>query len=128
MRSLKRAATIANRNEPALPADRRYFGARPAMSVGGSVRQGREEVPELVALGAEVLPVRLGRGDLDRDALGDVQAVPLETDDLLRIVGQELQVLDPEVNQDLGADTVVAQVGVKTERDVGLDRVLAHIL
>src|SRR5215470_18987973 len=124
MRSLKRAATMANLNAAGLPADRRYFGARPAISVW----QRRQQVPELVALRAEVLPVRLGRGNLDRDALGDVQAVPLETDDLLRIVGQELQVLDPEVDQDLGADAVVSQVGMKPERDVGLDRVLALVL
>jgi hypothetical protein len=85
-------------------------------------------VPELVALRAEVLPVRLGRRNLDRDALGDVQPVPLEADDLLRVVGQELEVLDAEVDEDLRADPVVAQVGVEAERDVGLDRVLALIL
>src|SRR5262245_65404696 len=98
MRSLKRAATIANRNGPVLPADRRYFGARPAISVGGSVRQRREEVPELVALGAEVLPVRLGRRDLDRDGLGDVQSVPLEADAIRRCAGSGVSALERVVN------------------------------
>src|SRR5882672_195270 len=124
MRSLKRAAMIANLRGPALRAVRRNFGARSAISVW----QRRQQVPELVALGAEVFPVGLGRRNLDWHALGDVQTVALEADDLLRVVGQELQVLDPEVDQDLGADAVIAQVGVKAERGVGLDRVLAHIL
>src|SRR5438093_1425943 len=85
-----RAVLTPNRAQLARPAARRSFGARPAISVG----QRRQEVPELVALGAEVLPIRLGGRNLDRDALGDVESVTLETDDLLRIVGQELQVLD----------------------------------
>src|SRR5947209_10032274 len=124
MRSLKRAATSANLNDPVLPAARRNFGARPAISVW----QRRQEVPELVALGAEVLPVRLGRGNLDRDTLGDVQPVAFQADDLLGVVGQELQVLDPQVDQDLSPDAVIAEIGVESERDVGLDRVLALIL
>src|SRR2546426_2048676 len=124
MRSLKRAATIANLSDPGLRATRRSFGARPAISVW----QRRQEVPELVALCAEVFPVGLRRWDLDGYALGDVKTVSLETDDLLRIVGQELQVLDPEIHEDLGADAVVAQVGMEAQRRVGFDRVLALVL
>src|SRR5262245_23028787 len=124
MRSLKRAATIANLNGPVLPAARRYFGARPAISV----RKGRKEVPELVALGTEVLPVRLGRRDLDRDALADVQPVALEADDLLRVVREELEILHAQVDQNLSADAVIAQIGVESEGRVGLDRVLALVL
>src|SRR5437899_1663149 len=124
MRSLKRAATIANLNDPVLPEARRNFGARPAISVW----QRRQEVPELVALGAEVLPVRLGRGNFDRDTLGDVQPVAFEADDLLGVVGQELQVLDPQVDQDLSSDAVITQIGVESERDVGRNPVLALIL
>src|SRR2546426_953207 len=105
-------------------AARRSFGARPAMSVW----QRRQEVPELVTLRAEVLPVGLRRRDLDGYALGDVKTVSLEPDDLLRIVGQELQVLDPEVHENLSADAVVAKVGVEAQRGVGLDRVLALVL
>src|SRR2546428_780165 len=97
MRSLKRAATIANRSGPTLRAARRIFGARPAISVG----KRRQQVPELVALGAEVLPVGLRRRNLDRDALGDVETIPLEADDLLRVVGQGLQILGPEGDDDL---------------------------
>src|SRR6266446_3297823 len=123
MRSLKRAATIANLSDPGLRATRRSFGARPAISVW----QRRQEVPELVALCAEVFPVGLRRRDLDGYALGDVKTVSLETDDLLRIVGQELQVLDPEIHEDLGADAVVAQVGMEAQRRVGFDRVLALV-
>src|SRR4029450_2131316 len=124
MRSLKRAAMIANLMGPALRAARRSFGSRGAISV----RQGRQQVPGLVALGAGVLPVGLGRRNLDRYALRDVQTVALEDNDLLRVVGQELEILDPEVDEDLGADAVAARAAVKPERGVGLDRVLAQIL
>src|SRR2546425_908741 len=124
MRSLKRAATIANVSDTGLRATRRSFGARPAISVW----QRRQEVPELVALCAEVFPVGLRRRDLDGYALGDVKTVSLETDDLLRIVGQELQVLDPEIHEDLGADAVVAKVSMEAQRRVGFDRVLALVL
>src|SRR6267142_1478344 len=105
MRSLKRAAMIANLRGPARRAVRRNFGARPAISVW----QRRQQVPELVALGAEVFPVGLGRRNLDRHALGDVQTVTLEADDLLRVVVQEPDPppLLPHVHEDatpLGLD------------------------
>src|SRR2546425_3984687 len=80
MRSLKRAATIANRRERPNGRARRTLGARPAISV----RERRKEMPELVALRAQVLPVGVVGRDLDRHALGDVQAVALQPDDLLR--------------------------------------------
>src|SRR5436309_3031447 len=120
MRSLNRAATIANLRERPGRRTRRTLGARPAISV----REGREEMPELVALRAQVLPVRIGRGNLDRHALGDVQAVALEPDDLLRVVGEEPEVLHPEVHENLGADPVITQVRLEAQRGVGLDRVL----
>src|SRR3989441_2484558 len=124
MRSLNRAATIANLRGRPGRRTRRTLGARPAISV----REGREEMPELVALRAQVFQIRVGRRDLDRHALGDVQAVALQPDDLLRVVGEEREVLHAQVDENLGADPVVAQVGLEAEGLVGFDGVLALIL
>src|SRR5437899_1409680 len=124
MRSLKRAATIANRRERPNGRARRTLGARPAISV----RERRKEMPELVALRAQVLPVGVVGRDLDRHALGDVQAVALQPDDLLRVVGEQPEVLHAQIHEDLGADPVVAQIGLEAERCIGLDRVLPLVL
>src|SRR5437867_3388929 len=124
MRSLKRAATIANRRERPNGRARRTLGARPAISV----RERRKEMPELVALRAQVLPVGFVGRDLDRHALGDVQAVALQPDDVLRVVGEQPEVLHAQIHEDLGADPVVAQIGLEAERCIGLDRVLPLVL
>src|SRR5207247_10607840 len=124
MRSLKRAATIANRRERPNGRARRTLGARPAISV----RERRKEMPELVALRAQVLPVGFVGRDLDRHALGDVQAVALQPDDLLRVVGEQPEVLHAQIHEDLGADPVVAQTGPAAERSLRRCRLLARLL
>src|SRR5215470_490043 len=122
--SLKRAATTANFAPGRRGRARtRGDGARPAISVG---KRG-EEVAELVALGAEILPVLGIRGDLDGQPLHDGQAVALEARALRRIVGHQAQVLQPEVHQDLRADAVVAQIRLEAQRGVGLDGIHALI-
>src|SRR5205823_1973153 len=122
--SMKRAATMAKRAPGRDRAGRRGDGARPAMSV----RQRREEVAELVALGAEVLAVLGVRGNLDRYALDDGEAVPFHPRALGRIVGEQAQVLEAEVDQDLRAYAVVAQIGFEPQRRVRLDGVHAEVL
>src|SRR5205807_552386 len=100
IRSLKRAATTANR-----VFSPRRRGARPAMS-----GQRGEEVPELVALRAQV-PVVVRRGRrLDGDALDDLQAVRFEAHPLLRVVREQAQVLHAQIDEDLSTDPVVALV------------------
>src|SRR5215213_2119985 len=69
-----------------------------------------ERVPEALALGAQVLLV-VGIGNrLDRDLVADREAVALEAVDLLRVVGEDPDTGEPQVDQNLGADPVVAQV------------------
>ena len=85
-------------------------------------------MPELVALGAQVLSIGVIGRDLDGHALGDVETVALQPDDLLRVVGEQPEIFHAQVHEDLGADPVVAKVGLETERRVGLNRVLAQIL
>src|SRR5262249_2296819 len=102
----------------------RDAGARPAMLV----RERREEVAELVALGAEVLPVLFVGRDLDGHALDEVQPVPLEPYDLLRVVGEETELPNAKIDEDLGADAVVAKIGLEPEALVGFHGVLSLIL
>ena len=71
--------------------------------------------------------MRVGRV-LDRDLVGHAQAVALEADDLLRVVRQQADLAEPEVDEDLGADAVVAQVGRQAELQVRVDGVEALLL
>ena len=87
-----------------------------------------ERVAHPVALGAQVrLVVRVGRVH-DRHLLGDRQAVALEAADLLRVVGEDADARQPEVDEDLRADAVVAQVDRQPELEVRVDRVVALVL
>ena len=82
-----------------------------------------ERVSELVSLGSQIRDVlRVGRL-LDRDLIGDRQAVALQRLDLLRVVGEDPDRAEPEVDQDLRADAEVAQVRRQPEALVRLDRV-----
>jgi len=87
-----------------------------------------QQMPELVALGAQVGVARLGGRDLERHALHDLEAVAGEADVLVGIVGHQAHPAHAEVAQDLGADAVVALVGGKAELLVRLDRVVPLLL
>ena len=81
-----------------------------------------------VALRPQVgLVVRVG-DRLDRHLVGDREPVALEAEDLLRVVGEDPDARQPEVDQDLGADPVVAEVGGQAELQVGVDGVEALLL
>ncbi len=82
-----------------------------------------ENVPELLLLGAQVVQVVLVGLDLERHALDDLEAVALDARALPRVVGDEADLPDAEIGEDLGADAVVAQVGGEAELLVGLDGV-----
>src|SRR5438128_1406470 len=124
MASLKRAATTAKRPAGTARGREGVRGARPAMSV----RERREEVAHLVALGQEVSPVVLRGRDLDGHALDDLETIAFDADDLLRIVGEDPQTLGAEIDEDVRPDAVVAQVGLETQDGVCLHRVLALVL
>src|SRR6266540_798980 len=82
-----------------------------------------EPVPELRALGLQVVAVLVVRRDLDRHLLDDRQAEALDARDLLRVVREDSNRREPEIGEDLVADPVFAHVGRETELEVGLDGV-----
>ena len=79
-------------------------------------------------LGSEVERVILLRCNLNRHALGDLYAKAVQTVNLLRIIGQQAQLLRAEVLQNLSADPVFTQVGRKAELYVCLDCIEALFL
>src|SRR6185312_11811158 len=116
--SLYRVTRIAT-----LPTGRR----RPESS-GMEENLVREQVPELVALGAEIILIVLRGARHERHPLDDLESVALETHQLPRVVGHHADGGQPEIAQDLGADTVVPKVWREPEPLVGLHRVGSRVL
>ncbi len=87
-----------------------------------------EQVAHLVLLGAQVADIVVLRRDLDGLAPGDAQAVALQRDDLLGVVGHDADRRQAEIGEDLRAGAVVAQVRREAELHVGLDGVEALLL
>ena len=58
--------------------------------------------------------------DLDRELVDDLESEGVEAGQFLGVVREEAHLRDAEVGQDLGADAVLAHVGRKAERFVGL--------
>src|SRR6266852_3696784 len=69
----------------------------------------REQMTEFFLLGSQVIDITDVRRDFERHPR-DFHAVALQAFDLVRIVGQKPHFTDSEVAQNLGADTVVAEV------------------
>src|SRR5581483_4525739 len=87
-----------------------------------------EEVPHALALGAQVpLVVRVG-GDLERHPLDDLEPEALEAAVLGGVVGHHPHRGDPEVDEDLRADAVLAAVRRQPELQVGVHCVVALVL
>src|SRR5215210_1897121 len=82
-----------------------------------------EQVPHPGSLRFEVLAVGVGRLRHDRHALDDLEAEAVDAGPLGRVVGQQADVPQAEVDQDLGADAVVAEVRREAQVHVGVDRV-----
>src|SRR5918997_6144216 len=99
-----------------------------ATTASEHIVEALEQVAHPLALGAQVGDVLwVGLGE-QRHALGDPEAEPLETAALRRVVGERPHCGDAEVDQDLGADAVLAAVDRHAERDVGVDGVVALLL
>ena len=87
-----------------------------------------QHVTELLALGPQVVGVVLGGRVDDRQLVGHPQPVALETDDLLGVVRQQADRGQPQVDEDLGPDSVVAQVRRQPQLQVGVHSVEAALL
>src|SRR5690348_4959830 len=61
----------------------------------------------------DIVPSALRRAAGHRLLADDLEAEALDADDALLAVGQQHHLLDPEIDQDLGADAVVAQLDAR---------------
>src|SRR6185295_4441766 len=106
----------------------RSVARRPAGAALRGLLHQLQQMAQLLALGAEVVPGDVGRRDFQGDALDDLEAVAVERDVLARSVGHQAHAADSQVAQDLGADAVIALVGPEAQALVGLDRVVSLLL
>src|SRR5690349_7576242 len=68
------------------------------------------------------------RRNLERQPFGDGQTVSFEADQLSRIVREQPHRADPEVLEDLDADTIVTLIRLETEALVRFDSVQSLFL
>src|ERR1700732_5365509 len=104
-----------------LPLGEKSTIARPASSA-------LEQVPHLYFFGFEVSGVI--RIDLaaNRHLLDHLDAVTLETDNFLRVVGQKTELPNAEIEKDLRAESVIAQIARVTEPGICLHGVESFFL
>ena len=55
------------------------------------------------------------RLNLDRHALDHFQPIAFDADDLARIIGDQLDLMQAEIHENLRADAVIPQVGLEAE-------------
>src|SRR6266498_347902 len=81
------------------------------------------QMPQLLPLRLQVARVvRIGR-DADGHLFDDLEAVAFEADDFLGIVSEEPDGFEAQVDENLRAKAVFAQVRFESKLEVGLDRV-----
>jgi len=85
-------------------------------------------VTELPPLGLEIPLVVAAWRDLERYAFDNLQAVPFQPNNLARIVGEQPELLDAEITQNLRSKPIGPEVGRKAQPLVRLDRVQSLIL
>ena len=66
---------------------------------------------EAVFFSAEVIDIVRGGFGQEGDLLDDFDAIDLKAGDFFGIVGEDFDLFEAEVAEDLGADTVVAFIG-----------------
>src|SRR5258708_29775796 len=101
---------------------------RPDRGRSQDVVQTREQMTHAFLLGAEIVDVLRVGLRLERDPLHHLQTEAVKTTVLGRIVGQIPHGGDAKIDEDLGADAVLAAVDGKAELEVGVDGVEAGVL
>src|SRR6476660_9399473 len=83
---------------------------------------------ELVALGAEVVLVVLGRAGDEWYSFHDLEAVALQAHQLPGVVGHDPDGGEPQIPQDLSANTIVPEIRREAKPLVGLHGIVARVL
>src|SRR5712664_2005614 len=94
-----------------------------AVSTELPINRRSQRVPELYLLGFEIFLVVRVRLGPNRDLLDHFQTVTFQADHFFRIIGQEPELSHAEIEKNLRAQSIIAQVRWQTEFRVRLDRV-----
>src|SRR5215471_1505498 len=87
-----------------------------------------KQVPQLLALGFQIVSILLIGWNLNRHLLDDAQAVAIQANDFFRVVGEEADLPDAQIQQDLGTDSIMAKVRSEAQTLIGLNRVQILLL
>ena len=87
-----------------------------------------QQVSHLRSLGLEIFGVVRIRFATNRHLFHHLEAVPFESDNFLRIVRQKTELADAKIEQDLGAETVIAQIAWVSKPGICLHRVETFLL
>src|SRR5262249_33171180 len=101
--------------------------ARVSATKSGDEFQLREQVTQFFLLGSQVADIIHVRGDFKGNA-GYLYPITLQAFDLVRVVGEQPDFTDPEVSQNLRANSIVAQVIFETQLQIRLHRVQPRVL
>ena len=100
-------------------------GRGPSDGTGGTLPQ---QMSQLDPLGLQVGGVVVAGVDHQRHPIFHPQAIATKAGDLAWVVGDQAQALHPQITEDLGPNSVVAQVSGKPQPLIGLHGVQAAIL
>ena len=85
-------------------------------------------MPKLRFLCPEIPPIGGTRRDLDGNTLDDLETVPFDSNNLARIIRNQLDLVQPKIRQDLRPNSIVAKVRLEPQPQIGLDGVAAFVL
>ncbi len=83
---------------------------------------------QLLALGRQVFPVQRVRHRFDRYPFHNTQTIPLEADDLPRVVRHQADITHPEILQNLRPGPILPHVRAESQLHIRLDRVETLVL
>src|SRR5512145_521332 len=83
---------------------------------------------QLSLLGPEIMNITVPGRNLERNTLNNLYTVAFQSGDFARIIGQQCDLLDIQVTQDLRADSIVPQIFFETQLQIRFDCVAPLVL
>ena len=84
-------------------------------------------MPHLFLLGTHIILISGAAAHLNGLATDDFEPVAFQADDLAGVVGHDAEFADAQIQQDLRADAVIAEIRLEAELFVGFNGVVALI-
>ena len=90
--------------------------------------ESRKKMPQLISLGGKIVYIVLVWSNFDGHSLKDLDSVRLQSDDFFGIVGKKAHLLDAQISQNLGSDSIIPKVRGESQLFVGLNRITSVLL